>query len=80
MDRLYPGRMLCRCHHGLRTPSIFSSADGDECNMAFPLPLMPRIYMAIAQENPVPDLRLLRQTPKIPENCHWAVFLLLAEP
>jgi maltose alpha-D-glucosyltransferase/alpha-amylase len=36
---------------------------------------MPRIYMAIAQEDRFPISDILRQTPKIPDNCQWAVFL-----
>ena len=31
--------------------------DGDECHMAYHFPLMPRIYMAIAQEDRYPDHR-----------------------
>ncbi|MFZ5734038.1 MAG: maltose alpha-D-glucosyltransferase [Pseudomonadota bacterium] len=48
---------------------------GDECHMAFHFPLMPRIYMAIAQEDRFPITDILRQTPDIPENCQWAMFL-----
>jgi maltose alpha-D-glucosyltransferase / alpha-amylase len=49
--------------------------DGDECQMAFHFPLMPRIYMAIAQEDRHPITDIMRQTPEIPETCQWAVFL-----
>jgi maltose alpha-D-glucosyltransferase/alpha-amylase len=49
--------------------------DGDECNMAYHFPLMPRIYMAIAQEDRFPITDILRQTPDIPANCQWALFL-----
>ncbi|MBK5958790.1 maltose alpha-D-glucosyltransferase [Rhodoplanes elegans] len=49
--------------------------DGDECHMAFHFPLMPRIYMAIAQEDRFPINDILRQTPDIPGNCQWALFL-----
>lgn len=49
--------------------------EGDECNMAYHFPLMPRIYMAIAQEDRFPITDILRQTPDIPENCQWALFL-----
>ena len=48
---------------------------GDECHMAFHFPLMPRMYMAIAQEDRFPITDILRQTPDIPEGCQWAVFL-----
>lgn len=49
--------------------------DGDECHMAFHFPLMPRMYMAIAQEDRFPITDILRQTPEIPPNCQWAIFL-----
>src|SRR6202789_2221646 len=49
--------------------------DGDECHMAFHFPLMPRMYMAIAQEDRFPITDILRQTPDIPNGCQWAVFL-----
>jgi maltose alpha-D-glucosyltransferase/alpha-amylase len=50
-------------------------ADGDECHMAYHFPLMPRIYMAIAQEDRFPIADIIRQTPDIPANCQWALFL-----
>ncbi len=48
---------------------------GDECQMAYHFPLMPRIYMAIAQEDRFPITDILRQTPDIPNSCQWALFL-----
>ncbi|WP_210209198.1 maltose alpha-D-glucosyltransferase [Dichotomicrobium thermohalophilum] len=48
---------------------------GDECHMAFHFPLMPRIYMAVAREDRYPITDILRQTPDIPANCQWALFL-----
>ena len=49
--------------------------DGDECHMAFHFPLMPRMYLAIAQEDRNPITDIMRQTPEIPEGCQWAIFL-----
>ena len=49
--------------------------DGDECHMAYHFPLMPRMYMAIAQEDRYPIVEILEQTPDIPDNCQWAIFL-----
>jgi len=49
--------------------------DGDECHMAYHFPLMPRMYMAIAQEDRHPIVEIMQQTPDIPDNCQWAVFL-----
>ncbi|MCF7989564.1 MAG: maltose alpha-D-glucosyltransferase [Thiohalocapsa sp.] len=49
--------------------------DGDECHMAYHFPLMPRMYMALAQEERHPIVEILEQTPEIPANCQWAIFL-----
>jgi len=49
--------------------------DGDECHMAFHFPLMPRIYMALRQENRQPITDIMAQTPSIPDNCQWGLFL-----
>ncbi|MEO8752061.1 MAG: maltose alpha-D-glucosyltransferase, partial [Casimicrobiaceae bacterium] len=49
--------------------------DGDECHMAYHFPLMPRMYMAIAQEERHPITEIMAQTPDIPANCQWAIFL-----
>ncbi|KAA0683325.1 maltose alpha-D-glucosyltransferase [Roseomonas genomospecies 6] len=48
---------------------------GDECHMAFHFPLMPRIYMAVAMEDRHPIADIMRQTPDIPDECQWAIFL-----
>ncbi|MGB6449647.1 MAG: maltose alpha-D-glucosyltransferase, partial [Steroidobacteraceae bacterium] len=49
--------------------------DGDECHMAYHFPLMPRMYMAIAQEDRHPIVEIMDQTHDIPDTCQWAVFL-----
>ncbi|MDP9045957.1 MAG: maltose alpha-D-glucosyltransferase [Pseudomonadota bacterium] len=49
--------------------------DGDECHAAYHFPLMPRMYMAIAQEDRFPLTEIMQQTPDIPPNCQWAIFL-----
>ena len=49
--------------------------DGDECHMAFHFPVMPRMYMAIAQEDRYPIVEIMQQTPEIPASCQWAIFL-----
>jgi maltose alpha-D-glucosyltransferase / alpha-amylase len=48
---------------------------GDECHMAYHFPLMPRIYMAVAEEDYYPIFDILSQTPDIPDACQWASFL-----
>jgi maltose alpha-D-glucosyltransferase/alpha-amylase len=49
--------------------------NGDECHMAFHFPLMPRIYMALRQEDRLPITDIMAQTPAIPYNCQWGLFL-----
>jgi maltose alpha-D-glucosyltransferase / alpha-amylase len=49
--------------------------DGDECHMTFHFPLMPRIYMALRQEDRLPITDIMAQTPDIPETCQWGLFL-----
>src|SRR5947207_2259370 len=43
--------------------------------MAFHIPVMPLMYMALAQEDRFPIIDIMAQTPPIPENCQWALFL-----
>jgi maltose alpha-D-glucosyltransferase/alpha-amylase len=49
--------------------------DGDECHMAFHFPLMPRIFMALRQEDRQAITDIMAQTPAIPETCQWGLFL-----
>jgi maltose alpha-D-glucosyltransferase / alpha-amylase len=49
--------------------------NGDECHMAFHFPLMPRMYMALRQEDAMPITEIMAQTPDIPETCQWGIFL-----
>ncbi len=49
--------------------------EGDSCHMAFHFPLMPRIFMALRQEDRHPITDILDRTPDIPPNCQWALFL-----
>ncbi|SQC69098.1 putative trehalose synthase [Pseudomonas aeruginosa] len=80
LDAHYPDRMLLAEANQWPedTRPYFGGEDGgegDECHMAFHFPLMPRMYMAIAQEDRYPITDILRQTPDIPANCQWAIFL-----
>jgi maltose alpha-D-glucosyltransferase / alpha-amylase len=47
----------------------------DECHMAFHFPVMPRMYMALRKEDRTPIVEIMRQTPEIPNDCQWAIFL-----
>jgi maltose alpha-D-glucosyltransferase/alpha-amylase len=48
---------------------------GNECHMAFHFPIMPRMFMALQMEDRFPLIDIFDQTPAIPENCQWAIFL-----
>jgi maltose alpha-D-glucosyltransferase / alpha-amylase len=75
IDAKYPDRMLlAEANQWPEDVSAYFGA-GDECHMCFHFPLMPRIYMAIAQEDRHPITDIMRQTPEIPGNCQWAIFL-----
>ena len=48
---------------------------GDECQMNFHFPLMPRLFLAVEREDRFPIIDILEQTPQIPDNCQWGIFL-----
>jgi maltose alpha-D-glucosyltransferase/alpha-amylase len=75
MDQDHPARMLLAEANQWPEDTQQYFGDGDECHMAFNFPLMPRMYMAIAQEDRFPISDILRQTPDIPAGCQWAIFL-----
>ncbi len=75
VDRSYQGRMFLAEANQWPEDVRDYFGDGDECHMAYHFPLMPRMYMAIAQEDRHPIIEILEQTPDIPDNCQWAVFL-----
>ena len=75
LDAHAPGRMLLAEANQWPEDAQKYFGDGDECHMSFHFPLMPRMYMAIAREDRFPITDIMRQTPAIPANCQWAVFL-----
>jgi maltose alpha-D-glucosyltransferase/alpha-amylase len=75
VDARYDDRMLLAEANQWPEDTAEYFGDGDECHMAFHFPLMPRMYMAVAQEDRHPITDIMRQTPEIPENAQWAIFL-----
>ena len=53
----------------------FGNGDGDECHMAFHFPVMPRMFMAVRREDALPIVEVLENTPSIPGNAQWGLFL-----
>ncbi|HXV24591.1 MAG TPA: maltose alpha-D-glucosyltransferase [Alphaproteobacteria bacterium] len=75
LDQNFEGRMFLAEANQWPEDVLPYFGNGDECHMAFHFPLMPRIYMALAQEDRHPIADIMRQTPEIPANCQWAIFL-----
>ncbi len=75
IDEGYAGRMVLAEANQWPTDVRPYFGDGDECHMAFHFPLMPRIYMALRQEDRLPITDIMAQTPDIPDNCQWGLFL-----
>ena len=75
MDENYPGRiLLCEANQWPEDVRPYFG-DGDEFQMGFHFPIMPRIYMDI-RKGEAGDMRdILRRTPPIPDNCQWCIFL-----
>ncbi|MBC7373742.1 MAG: maltose alpha-D-glucosyltransferase [Frankiales bacterium] len=78
VDELYPDRvMLCEANQWPEdVVEYFGDPEtGDECQMAFHFPLMPRLFMAVRRESRYPISEILANTPAIPKNCQWGIFL-----
>ncbi len=75
MDHHYSHRMLLAEANQWPGDVCAYFGSGDECHMAFNFPLMPRIYMALRQEDRHPISDIVSQTPEIPDPCQWAIFL-----
>lgn len=75
LDERYSDRMLLAEANQWPEDTAKYFGDGDECHMSFHFPLMPRMYMAIAQEDRHPVTDIMRQTPEIPDGTQWAIFL-----
>ncbi len=75
VDAKFPDRLLLAEANQWPEDTQEYFGKGDECHMAFHFPLMPRMYMALAQEDRFPITDILRQTPEVPETCQWAIFL-----
>ncbi len=67
--------LLCEANQWPADVVEYFGEDGDECQMAFHFPVMPRLFMAVRREQRFPISEIMAQTPAIPENCQWGVFL-----
>jgi len=75
MDSRFKDRMLLAEANQWPEDAAAYFGRGDECHMNFHFPIMPRIFMSIHMEDRLPIADILAQTPQIPANCQWALFL-----
>jgi maltose alpha-D-glucosyltransferase/alpha-amylase len=75
LDDQYEDRVMLAEANQWPSDVVEYFGDGDECHMAFHFPLMPRIFMAARREQRYPISEILAQTPPIPDNCQWGIFL-----
>ena len=76
IDSTHPGKViLAEANQWPADVVDYFGEDGDECHMCFHFPLMPRMYMALRREERHPITEILAQTPAIPDNCQWGIFL-----
>ncbi len=75
VDAKFTGRMLLAEANQWPEDAVEYFGTGDECHAAFHFPLMPRMYLAVQMEDRFPIIDILEQTPAIPDNCQWMLFL-----
>ncbi|WP_207634236.1 maltose alpha-D-glucosyltransferase [Candidatus Frankia alpina] len=75
VDAKYADRVLLAEANQWPSDVVEYFGNDDECHMAFHFPLMPRIFMAVRRESRYPISEILAQTPQIPPNCQWGIFL-----
>ena len=75
VDTHYTGRVLLAEANQWPEDVVAYFGEGDECQMAYHFPIMPRLFMALQQEDRRPIVEVLEQTPTIPEACQWGMFL-----
>jgi maltose alpha-D-glucosyltransferase/alpha-amylase len=75
VDANYPDRVLLAEANQWPADVVEYFGDGDECHMAFQFPVMPRMFMSMRREEAMPIIEILEQTPEIPPNTQWGLFL-----
>lgn len=75
VDEKYPGRILIAETNLWPEDAAQYYGEGDECQMNYHYPLLPRLYMSLQTEDTYPIIDILEQTPAIPDSAQWALFL-----
>ncbi|MBK6902126.1 MAG: maltose alpha-D-glucosyltransferase [Saprospirales bacterium] len=75
VDKTHPGKVLIAETNLWPEEAVTYFGKGDECQLNYYFPLMPRLYMALQTEDRYPVIDILEQTPALPENSQWLLFL-----
>ena len=75
VEECYPHALLLAEANQWPEDVVAYFGDGDEFHMCYHFPIMPRLFMAIRQEDRRPIVEILERTPAIPPNCQWGTFL-----
>jgi maltose alpha-D-glucosyltransferase / alpha-amylase len=75
IDEKFPGTVFLAEANMWPEESASYFGNGDECHMNYHFPVMPRMFMALQREDRYPITDIFDQTPAIPDNCQWAMFL-----
>ena len=75
IDTNFPGCILLAEANQWPKDVLPYFGNGDEFQMGFHFPLMPRIFMALKKEDRTSLVWILNETPPIPDNCQWCTFL-----
>jgi maltose alpha-D-glucosyltransferase/alpha-amylase len=75
VDEKFKNRMLLAEANQWPEDAAAYFGQGDEAQMAFNFPVMPRMFMAVQMEERFPLLDILEPPLPIPDSCQWALFL-----
>jgi len=75
VDKTFKDKLLLAEANQWPEDAVAYFGTGNRCHMAFHFPVMPRLFMASWMEDRFPVVDIFEQTPAIPQNCQWALFL-----
>lgn len=75
VDDRYPDALLLAEANQWPEDVVQYFGNGDEFHMGYNFPIMPRLFMALRQEDRRPIVEILERTPEIPRSCQWGMFL-----
>src|ERR671919_890536 len=75
VEERYPDALLLAEANQWPEDVVQYFGNGDEFHMGYNFPIMPRLFMALRQEDRRPIVEILERTPEIPDSCQWGMFL-----